>query len=143
MTDMDAGSDNSRSEIALRNRRRDAEARERKLTMAVFGLLGYSAFANCLGGLLALGTSPIDAGIGFVLGALYAFGAYRAWFKDDTSWWPVAVPAGISIALLGLASLAGVYRPVPLLLNITLLVLMPIRSRAVATTQSLTSRAGA
>ena len=116
----------------MRNRRRTLEASERKLTMAVFGLMAYSAFANAVSGIVLVTTSPLDAGLGLILGILYSFGAYRIWFKDDTRWWPVAVPAGIAIAVLILAWLGGIRHPIPLLLNIVLLVLVPIRRRAVA-----------
>ena len=121
-----------RAEIASRNRHWNAQARERKLTMAVFGLLAYSSFANFLGAVLTFSSSSIDAGIALVLGGLYALGAYRVWAKDDTRWWPVAIPASISVGLMLLVALAGVYRPLPLLLNLVLLVLVPIRAKAVA-----------
>jgi hypothetical protein len=142
VTDGDLGPNSFRADIVSRSRRRDVEARERRFTTAVFGLLAYSAFANCTSGLLLLGASPVDAAIGLILGPLYALGAYRAWFKDDTSWWPVAIPAGLTIALLSLAALGGVFRPIPILLNVILLVLVPLRSRAVAATNALTSQAG-
>src|SRR3546814_10751335 len=100
--------------------------------MAMFGLMAYSAFANFLGVLVTLGNSPADAGLGLVLGSLYSFGAYRVWSKDDTRWWPVAIPACISIAVLLLAWLGGFHRPMPILLNVVLLVLVPIRRRAAA-----------
>jgi hypothetical protein len=121
-----------RAEIAARNRRHALEARERKLSGAVFGLLGYSAFANFLVGVLTLSSSPVDSAISLILGTLYSIGAYRVWFKDDIHWWPVAVPAGISIAILLLAWLGGIHHPIPILLNTALLVLVPIRRRAVA-----------
>jgi len=123
---------NYRAEIALRNRRRNLEERERKLSMAVFGLMTYSAFANFLAGAMSLSASPADAWLGLILGALYSLGVYRVWVKDDIRWWPVAVPAGICIAILVLAWVGGVHRPIPLLLNIVLLVLVPVRKRAVA-----------
>jgi hypothetical protein len=119
-----------RAEIALRNRRRALDARERKLSMAVSGLMVYSAFANFLGGAMSMATSPLDAWLGLVLGALYSLGVYRVWAKDDTHWWPVAVPAGISITIILLAWAGGVRLPVPLVLNIVLLVLVPFRKRA-------------
>ncbi|WP_153242540.1 hypothetical protein [Frateuria defendens] len=123
-----------RAEIAMRNRRRMLEARERKLSMAVFGLMAYSALANVASGilLLVLGKPSLAASFGLVLGALYAFGAYRIWFKDDTRWWPVAVPASLSIVVLALAWFGGAHRPIPLLLNIALFILVPIRGRVVA-----------
>lgn len=119
-----------RAEIAARNRRRALEERERKYSMAVFGLMGYCAFSNLLGGVLALGSSLPDACVGAVIGALYALGAYRVWSKDDTRWWPVAVPAGIALVVLLLAWVGGGPRPVPILLNAVLLVLVPLRRRA-------------
>lgn len=130
-----------RADIAMRNRRRTLESRERKLTMAVFGLMAYSAFANVVSGIVLLATSPLDAGLGLILGVLYSLGAYRIWFKDDIRWWPVAVPAGISVAVLILAWLGGVQHPIPLLLNIALLVLVPIRRRAVAAVPNISFKA--
>ena len=121
-----------RAEIAQRNRLRQAEDRERKLSMAIVGLTAYSAFANLMGGVAAISASPIDAGLGLILGALYAFAAYRVWLKDDVRWWPVALPAGISIAVLVLAWFGGLPRPIPIVLNIALLALVPIRARAAA-----------
>jgi hypothetical protein len=123
---------NHRAEIALRNRRRALESRERKLSMTVYGLMAYSAFANGVSGILLLGTSLADAWLGIGLGALYALGVYLVWAKDDTRWWPVAVPAGISIVAALMAWFGGVPHPIPLLLNIVLLILVPIRKRAVA-----------
>src|SRR3546814_19541577 len=100
--------------------------------MAVFGLRADSAFANCLGVVMTLGNSPADAGRRLVLGFLYSFGAYRVWSKDDTRWWPVAIPAWISIAVLLLAWMGGFHRPMPILLNVVLFVIVPIRRRAAA-----------
>src|SRR3546814_9328093 len=100
--------------------------------MAVFGLRADSAFANCLGVVMTLGNSPADAGRRLVLGFLYSFGAYRVWSKHDTRWWPVAIPACISIAVLPLAWLGGFHRSMPILLNVVLLFLVPIRRRAAA-----------
>ena len=121
-----------RSQIAIRNRLRIAESRERKLTMAVFGLMAYSAVGNAFTAIASIGVSPLDVGLGLVLAALYSLGVYRAWLKDDIRWWPVAVPAGISVTLLLLAWTVGVFKPIPLLLNAALLVLVPIRKRAAA-----------
>lgn len=119
-----------RAEIIMRNRRRTLEARERKLSMAVYGLLAYSAFANAVSSITLLVSSPIDAVLGLILATLYAWGVYRVWAKDDTRWWPVAIPASISIAIALLAWFGGVAHPIPLLLNIILLILVPIRKRA-------------
>jgi len=130
-----------RADIAMRNRRRKLESRERKLTMAVFGLMAYSAFANFVSGIVLLTTSPLDAGLGLILGALYSLGAYRIWFKDDIRWWPVAVPAGISIAVLILAWFGGVQHPIPLVLNTVLLILVPIRRRAVIAVPNISFKA--
>lgn len=128
-----------RSEIALRSRRRLLEGRLHKLTMAVGGLMAYSAFGNIVGGMAVLVSSPWEAAPGFVLGSLYVFGAHRVWGKDDVHWWPVAVPAGISIATLLLAWFGGVQQPIPLLLNIALLVLVPIRAQACTSLMALSN----
>lgn len=143
MTEIVTSADSMRADIALRTRRRRAESREQKFTYAVFGILAYSGVVNVATGISLLRASPIDAALGIVLGGLYVFGAYRAWFKDDTSWWPVAVPACFTIALLSLAALGGVFRPIPVLLNILLLILVPLRARAVAATKALTLAASA
>jgi len=123
--------DSYRAEVAARNRRYVLESRERKLTITVFGLMAYSAFGNFVGVLINFAKSPADAVLALVLGMLYSFGAYRVWSKDDVRWWPVAVPAGISIALIAVVWVGGIHRPIPLLLNIVLLILVPIRRRAV------------
>ena len=137
MSEQDQDMHVHRAEIALRNRRRGLQDRERKLTYAVFGLMGYSAVANLLGGLgAALANSPIDVAVGIALAALYGFGALRVW-KDDIGWWPVAVPAGISIVLVAAAWAAGLPMPVPLLINLALLVLVPLRARAAKAVQAL------
>lgn len=124
------GMDGYRAEIALRNRRRALNERERKLSMAVSGLMVYSAFANFLGAAMAFSSSPLDVWLGLILGVLYSLGTYRVWVKDDTRWWPVAVPACISICVVVLAWFGEVRLPVPLLLNSALLVLVPLRRRA-------------
>jgi hypothetical protein len=124
------GVDSYRAEIALRNRRRALNDRERKLSMAVSGLMVYSAFANFLAGAMAFASSPLDAWLGLILGGLYSLGVYRVWAKDDTRWWPVAVPACISISVIVLAWIGGVRLPVPLVLNVVLLILVPFRRRA-------------
>ena len=121
-----------RADIARRNRRRTLDERASKFSMAVFGLMGYSAFANFLGGALAFGSSPTVAVFGVSMGALCSLGVYRVWVMDDTRWWPVAVPAGISIAFLALLWVGGMPRPIPLVLNAALLALVPLRKRAVA-----------
>lgn len=130
---------NYRAEIAQRNRRRVLDGRAHKISMAVFGLMAYSAFANFVGGVVALGSSPADAGLGLILGSLYSLGVYRVWAKDDTRWWPVALPAVISIVVLLLAWFGGAPRPVPLLLNVVLLVLVPVRKRAVASAEAVSN----
>jgi hypothetical protein len=117
------------AEIARRDRIRLLEGRLRKLTMAVVGLMAYSAFGNFVGGIAALATLPWDGGLGLVLGSLYLLGIYQVWSKDDIRWWPVAVPAGISITVLLLAWFGGFQRPFVLLLNVVLLILVPIRAR--------------
>jgi hypothetical protein len=125
------GADSYRAEIATRNRRYALESRERKLTISVFGLMAYSALGNFLGVFMTFAKSPADAVLALVLGVLYSLGAYRVWSKDDIRWWPVAVPAGISIALIAIVWTTGIHKPIPLLLNLVLLILVPIRRRAV------------
>lgn len=122
--------DNYRALIAQRNRRRSLEDRERKLTTLVTGLLAYSAFSNFVAVVMSLGSSSLDVVLGLVIGALYSLGAYRVWVKDDTRWWPVAVPAGMAITIILLYWIGGLLLAVPLVLNVALLILVPIRRRA-------------
>ena len=132
LSDIEETTDDYRAEIALRNRRRKLESRNHKIMMVVFGLLAYSAFANFAAGAMQLiAGSGWDAGFAAFLGLLYVVGAYRVWIKGDTRWWPVALPAILSIVFLLLVWWAtGSLGLIPLLLNITLLVLVPIRARA-------------
>jgi len=122
-----------RAEIALRNSRRKLESRERKLTMSVFGLTGYSAFSNLAAGVVNLiGGSIADAALGLIFGSLFAFAAYRVWVKDDPRWWPVGIPAIASALLSLLLLVGGLPTYVPLAIGILLLILLPIRRRALA-----------
>lgn len=130
------------TEASYRTRQKryhELDDRARRYMGAVFGLLGYSAFSNFFVALAALVSAATQsaanlwgAGIGLLLGGLYTFGALRVWLKDDTRWWPVAIPACITLGLSALLVLAG--RPViwPVLVNIALLLLVPLRRRAQA-----------
>lgn len=118
-----------RADMALRSRRRFLESRFSKVTWALIGLLGYSAFSNLIAGAIALGKSPGSGAISIALGILYALGVYYVARMDDTPWWPVAVPAGIAIAIIILELLGGAFHLIPLVINIILLVLVPVRKR--------------
>ena len=133
MDEINQARNEARRAIADRNRRYANESRLHKLTMAITGLMVYSTFGNFLGALLTFGKAPIDAGVAIFFGALYAIGVYRVWSKDDIRWWPVAVPAGFSIAWILLAWWAtGRLLPIPLILNLVLLALVPFRRKATA-----------
>ncbi|WP_153022954.1 hypothetical protein [Rhodanobacter thiooxydans] len=137
-----------RAEIALRTQRRVLDDRVRKLTVAVFGLMGYSAFSNFMGAFASFGSAIATPTLGTIgvlafgllLGALYSLGAYRVWFKDDIRWWPVAIPAGISIALSILAFTAGKPAVIPLIINVALLAIVPFRIRATAAAVAIASK---
>jgi len=133
MNDNDKAWRDMRREISERNRRYALDGRLRKFTLAVAGLMAYSAFGNFVGAAMVLSASPIDAVVGIFLGALYSFGLYRVWFKDDLRWWPVAVPAGLTIGWLLLVWWAtGIFLPIPIVLNVVLLALVPFRAKATA-----------
>ena len=73
-----------------------------------------------------------------VAGALYVFALYRTWAADDRRIWIIAVPATITILLVLTDFVMGARpSPVPLILNIALLVLIPLRGRAAAQLQAL------
>ena len=132
MEDVTTPEQDHRAEIALRNRRRKLENRERKLTKAVFGLSAYTAVSNLIGGVGALlgGVVP-DAIFSLILSSIFAFAAYRVWIKDDPRWWPVGVPATINVLLSLLLILVGIPAYIPLAIGILLLILIPFRKRAI------------
>ncbi|WP_144409248.1 hypothetical protein [Pseudoxanthomonas suwonensis] len=134
MTDVVIEVPDRRAEIAYRNRRRQLESRDYKVMMATFGILAFSAFSNGAAGTMQLlGGSQLllDAIIGMALGALYAFGAYRVWIKDDLRKWFIILPASISLAMAALVWLFVGLPPVgAIALNIALLVLIPIRAKS-------------
>ena len=130
-----------RAEIALRNRRRKAESRERKLSMTVFGLTAYTAVSNLAAGGGALLSGAIaDAVLAIVLGSLFAFAAYRVWVKDDPRWWPVGVPTTINVLLSVLLILGGLHTYLPLAIGIAVLVLIPIRKRAIKDLEAVSNK---
>jgi len=130
MTGIDQEWGEVRQDVAARNRRYAIESRLHKVTLLVAGLMAYSAFGNFVATAMVLHTSPIDAGVGVVFGVLYTLGLYRVWLKDDIRWWPVAVPAGLTIVWLLLVWwAAGLFAPIPIVLNIVLLALVPFRAR--------------
>src|SRR5690242_10891658 len=127
MTDFDTGA----SYRTRQNRYYELDSRARRYMGAVFGLLSYSAFSNffvALAALVGAATQSVvnlwGVAISLVLGSLYTFGALRVWLKDDTRWWPVAIPACITLGLSAFLVLVG--RPViwPFVINIALLVLV-------------------
>ena len=133
MEDTSPTEQDRRAEIARRNVRRKLESRERKLTMSVFGLTGYSAFSNFAAGVVNLmGGSIADAVLGLIFGSLFAFGAYRVWVKDDSRWWPVGIVATASLLLSLLLLIGGLPTYVPVAIGIALLILIPMRRRALA-----------
>ena len=119
-----------RAQFAAKNRLRALENRERKYTWGVAGLVGFYSLSNLLSGVMLLGKSPLDAGIGILVGIAYLFACYRVWAKDDIRWWPPGIPATFSVVFLLLAWAGGMPRPVPIALNILLLILVPLRARA-------------
>lgn len=134
MSDMQEAVQDRRAEIAYRNRRRQVEGRDYKIMMATFGVLAYLGFSNiALGALQLFGGLQllIDAILGLVLGALYAFAAYRVWIKGDPGKWFILLPACISLALAALIWLGVGYPPIgAVVLNVALLVLIPMRAKS-------------
>jgi uncharacterized membrane protein HdeD (DUF308 family) len=123
--------DNRRFEIARRNQRRALEAREYKLMMIMFGIVGYSAVTNLMVGVLNMFAANVSVAIAIaaiVLGALYALATYQAWFKSKPSWWLIALPAVISILMSVVAIFMGKFGYVSLLLNVALIALIPLRA---------------
>lgn len=148
MNDADGTMREHRAEIAQRNRRRIADARDRRLMLAMFGIAACQGFWNLLlgaGAVLGGEAAMLDAGIMLALGAMFAFAAYRIWSRDDTRWWVPALPAGLVLILPVVMLFAGyLYLPSPffMVLDIAMLILIPIRRRTNAAAASLAAPQG-
>jgi hypothetical protein len=121
---------NHRASIARRNQRRAIENRDYKAMMIMFGILGYSAAANLIVGVIRMvggSHTVIEPILGLVLGALYAVAAFEVWFKQYPKWWLIALPAALSIVLAVASFIAGTIAIAPLLVNVIVLVLIPLR----------------
>ncbi|WP_333676338.1 hypothetical protein [Dyella sp.] len=126
---MDFGT-NHRASIARRNQRRAIESRDYKAMMVMFGILGYSAVANLIMGVIRIiggSQTVIEPILGVVLGALYAVAAFEVWFKQYPKWWLIVLPAVLAIVLAVASFIAGTMAIAPLLLNVIVLVLIPLR----------------
>ncbi len=121
-----------RAEIAARSRQRVLDERVRKYATGVAGLLAYSSVSNIWGAILAVSLSPWVAIFLSVIGLLYANGAYRVWVRNDLRWWPVLAPTCIVIAMESYAWLGSYRWPLPLLINITIVVLFFLLKRTVS-----------
>jgi hypothetical protein len=60
-------------------------------------------------------------------GSLYAVAAFEAWFKQYPKWWLIVLPAVLAIVLAVASFIAGTMAIAPLLLNVIVLVLIPLR----------------
>jgi hypothetical protein len=121
--------DGRRLEIAQRNQRRTLNERDYKLMMTMFGILAYSAFANLVGSALqmyAISRLLPTTVCTLVIGVMYAVAAHQVWVKKYAASWLVALPAILTIVLLGLTQ---TFSPVALLLNVILLITIPWRAK--------------
>jgi hypothetical protein len=121
--------DGRRLEIAQRNQRRTLNERDYKLMMTMFGILAYSAFANLVGSALqmyAISRLLPTTVCTLVIGVMYAVAAHQVWVKKYAASWLVALPAILTIVLLGLTQ---TFSPVALLLNVILLITIPMRAK--------------
>ncbi|RDS79810.1 hypothetical protein DWU98_15285 [Dyella monticola] len=119
--------DSRRSEIALRNQRRDLGERDHKLMMFMFGVLAYSAFANSVVGVVRFFTSSpslMSTISSLVLGVIYAVAAHHVWTSKSPRWWLIALPAVLTIGIIAATLL---FSPIALALNIALLAVIPFR----------------
>ncbi|MFZ0871774.1 MAG: hypothetical protein WAM90_13755, partial [Rhodanobacter sp.] len=97
--------DGRRLEIAQRNQRRTLNERDYKLMMTMFGILAYSAFANLVGSALqmyAISRLLPTTVCTLVIGVMYAVAAHQVWVKKYAASWLIALPAILTIVLLGL-----------------------------------------
>lgn len=125
-----------RADIARRSRHRAADARDRRVALAMFGLTAYQGASHLIVGMLVL--TGLDAIVAAVFGVLFGFAAYRIWMRDDLRWWVPALPAILSLFLGAFVLAAGhVPAPVPVLLNLALLALIPMRRRTSAAASAL------
>lgn len=129
-----------RADIARTSRQRMLAEKDRRVMMALFGIMAYLGVSNLISGVFLLfgdAAAQIDGIVMCVFGALFAYAAMRVWAKDDTRWWIVLVPAGSFLVIGVLLLLVGfVPNPVPTLLCIVLLILVALRRRTLAAVRS-------
>jgi hypothetical protein len=130
-----------RADIARKSRKRVLAEKDRRVMMAMFGIMAYMGSMNLILGALSLfGDAPvgIDGVLMCVFGTLFAYAAMRVWAKDDTRWWIVVVPAGSFLVIDALLLLAGYLpNPVPTLLSIVLVILLALRRKTLAALRSV------
>lgn len=141
MTDAPEESEDRRRDIATRDQRRQLGAHDYRLMLAMVGILAYSAFGNAMSTIAAFGQGQwVAVAISGVFAALYGFAIFRLWAKNDTRAWIVALPAGLAVVLIVIGMLRGMPGGiVPLILNLALLALIPLRARAQRQLQALSA----
>jgi hypothetical protein len=115
----------------MRDKHRALEAKEHRLKLAIAGFMAYSSISHLISAGLGYSTSPIDAGFAVFFAALFGFAFYRVWFKDDSRWWPVAIPSGMVILISSLAAFVSPLAIIPVLLHSFVLVLVYIRKKCI------------
>jgi hypothetical protein len=129
-----------RAEIARQTRKRILVEKDRRIMMALFGIMTYLGVSNLIFGVITLfggDLAWVDGILMCAFGAMFAYGAFRVWARDDTRWWIVLVPAGSLLILAALLLLSGVLpSPVPTLLCIALLILVALRRKTLAAVRS-------
>lgn len=132
MTNAPDESAERRREIATSDQQRQLGAHDYRLMLAMVGILAYSAFGNAVSTIAAFGQGQwVAVAISGLFAALYGFAIFRLWARNDTRAWIVALPAGLAVLLIAIGMLRGMPGGVvPLILNLALLALIPLRARA-------------
>jgi hypothetical protein len=115
----------------MRDKHRALEAKEHRLKAAIAGFMAYSTISHLISAALGYSTSPVDAGFAVFFAILFSFAFYRVWIKDDSRWWPVAIPSGMVILISGLVAFVSPLAIIPVLLHTFVLVLVYLRKKSI------------
>jgi hypothetical protein len=115
----------------IRDKHRALEAKEHRLKLAIAGFMAYSAISHIISASLTYSTSPIDSGFAIFFAILFSFSFYRVWIKDDSRWWPVAIPSGMVILISALAAFVSPLAIIPVLLHSFVLFLVYLRKKSI------------
>ncbi|MFZ5636170.1 MAG: hypothetical protein ACOY82_06235 [Pseudomonadota bacterium] len=123
------------ADIARRNRKRNVEARDRRLMLLLFGMMAFIGTMGTIGSVIEFAEGVVDPwvlGQGFGLSMLYLLAASRLWFHDDMRLWVVAAPIVIPMIAMAVEVALGLSPPGVPVFNLLMLGLVLLRRRTLA-----------